>query len=855
MPTLQILGVNTNEDDMSSLWLQGGGKQARFAYGLYHLASPSATSVAGLKFIYESKPNTELQLLDFAKGRLGLPNNHGLYDLLVFKVAAEKNSITSVGSSVTSVDSVDEDSSVMGKWTRPRKPEGLSNFGRVLQIASEPGRHGGVHLWRPLANIIESSGPHKKQLVIVRFHDDSPTLSSTLKALLKSSSWAIRTVPLTKLAAEEDNDSASQSTVMVLDELCNQTSKVSDSDNALVQGLFRVIRLEDPQANLTTLDVQSAGSPATSEAIYLLLQRILDGTHGETEYAERDSILLLQRLVPDCVVNDFKAAEGGKKSGAVVMSSYETIAQVRLQAEKVGTLQSLTWCETAVGEVPMEPGMVEIEFMVLMQMREIRRETNGRGVDVILNSLTGELLDESWRLTTDGGIMVEIGKRDIVNRNSLAMEPFDRNCSFRAVDLSYTREITNKLIGDLLSGILDLVNGGHVGPIHPITHFAFEEVIAALSYVRNGKHMSKIVISGPSEGTEFPLPIRPAIPTLQLDHIAAYLIVGGLRGLCGSLAVDLARHGARYIISIGQRGIQDPASARVHANCSAYGCNIVEAKGDVGDLDFVRQIFRSIQPRRVAGLIHGAMALGVAGTWNLHLAAQSEQAQPLNFFTMLSNIIGNKGQANYAAGNALLDAFASYRNASGLRANNINLGLIEDVGYVAKQGGALEVRFDRSQWFPINECTLRRMPSYSILEQQQSIRSSLNSAQLITGLAYPLTVNNSAELKEGARFGFYFNNHSTGSGGMNDYNGGKNDPTAGAIKALRLLHESQADVAAINKAVLGLLQMQLIKILRLETEMEPGKPLMAYGLDSVSAVELRGWVRQKTGAELSTLVS
>ena len=78
---------------------------------------------------------------------------------------------------------------------------------------------------------------------------------------------------------------------------------------------------------------------------------------------------------------------------------------------------------------------------------EIRRATGGRGVDVILNSLIGELLDESWRLTADGGIMVEIGKRDIVDRNTLAMEPFDRNCSFRAVDLSYTREITNELIG------------------------------------------------------------------------------------------------------------------------------------------------------------------------------------------------------------------------------------------------------------------------------------------------------------------------------------------------------------------------------------------------------------------------
>lgn len=71
--------------------------------------------------------------------------------------------------------------------------------------------------------------------------------------------------------------------------------------------------------------------------------------------------------------------------------------------------------------------------------------TNGRGVDVILNSLIGELLDASWRICADGGNMVEIGKRDIVDRNSLAMEPFDRNCSYRAIDLSYTKHFTSEV--------------------------------------------------------------------------------------------------------------------------------------------------------------------------------------------------------------------------------------------------------------------------------------------------------------------------------------------------------------------------------------------------------------------------
>ena len=77
---------------------------------------------------------------------------------------------------------------------------------------------------------------------------------------------------------------------------------------------------------------------------------------------------------------------------------------------------------------------------------KILEATNGKGIDLILNSLTGELLDESWRICADGGNMIEIGKKDIVARNLLSMEPFDRNCSFRAVDFSYSKHIKDTLI-------------------------------------------------------------------------------------------------------------------------------------------------------------------------------------------------------------------------------------------------------------------------------------------------------------------------------------------------------------------------------------------------------------------------
>ena len=64
------------------------------------------------------------------------------------------------------------------------------------------------------------------------------------------------------------------------------------------------------------------------------------------------------------------------------------------------------------------------------------RATNGRGVDVVLNSLSGDMLDESWRCIAQDGNFIEIGKKDLVNKANLSMEPFCRNASYRAIDMS-----------------------------------------------------------------------------------------------------------------------------------------------------------------------------------------------------------------------------------------------------------------------------------------------------------------------------------------------------------------------------------------------------------------------------------
>ena len=162
----------------------------------------------------------------------------------------------------------------------------------------------------------------------------------------------------------------------------------------------------------------------------------------------------------------------------------------------------------------------------------------------------------------------------------------------------------------LLDEIFELIEGGHVGPIHPVSTYGFDKVIDALTFMRRGQHIGKIVISSGTEN-DVHLPVRPAIRKLQLQSNASYLIVGGLKGLCGSVAIHLARHGARHIIVMSRSGTNDEASARVIAHCAGHGCEVIEAKCDVGDLDFVRNVFKSAS-HTIVGVIQGAMVLRVS---------------------------------------------------------------------------------------------------------------------------------------------------------------------------------------------------------------------------------------------------
>ncbi|PSN59528.1 PKSKA1 [Corynespora cassiicola Philippines] len=492
--------------------------------------------------------------------------------------------------------------------------------------------------------------------------------------------------------------------------------------------------------------------------------------------------------------------------------------------------------------------------------------TNGRGVDVVLNSLTGDMLDESFRILADGGIMVEIGKKDILDRNKLTMTPFDRNISFRAVDLSAERA-PDALIERSLAKLFELLEGGHIKPINPVHCFSWSEIPSAIRFLRPGTHIGKVVLSDGADA-KVQVPIRRAAPKLPFRDDRCYLIVGGLRGLCGSLAVYLAKQGAKNLAVMSRSGHTDQKSQGIVKQISGLGAHIDLLTADVTNAeDVVRAFGQTRVP--IAGIIQGAMVLRdrpfdqmtlaeyheaaqckTRGTWNLHDAAEKLNLN-LGFFTLLSSIsgvIGNRGQGNYAAANTFLDSFAEFRRSRGQAACSVDLGVIEDAGVIAEREQLQNV-FDTRVFSGINNGLLAKILYVSVLQQQAHPRASpAASAQLITGLIVPQPSD--SQLNKDARFSALF----AGQAGANaEGSGGASGKDAEVQLALMLLKNESTDEPAKVQAMVGAINSAFVRMLHLPEAMDSERPLSVYGIDSLAAVELRNWIRTELNALVTTL--
>ena len=125
--------------------------------------------------------------------------------------------------------------------------------------------------------------------------------------------------------------------------------------------------------------------------------------------------------------------------------------------------------------------------------------TNGKGVDVVLNSLAGEQLRATWKCMAPFGRFVEIGKRDITTNMYLEMAPFESTVTFAAVDLGDLIQLRPDTLQEVFVEVMELIRSGRVKPVSPIHDFAVSDIETAFRSLQSGKLTGKVVITPRSD--------------------------------------------------------------------------------------------------------------------------------------------------------------------------------------------------------------------------------------------------------------------------------------------------------------------------------------------------------------------
>jgi NADPH:quinone reductase-like Zn-dependent oxidoreductase len=120
--------------------------------------------------------------------------------------------------------------------------------------------------------------------------------------------------------------------------------------------------------------------------------------------------------------------------------------------------------------------------------------TNGKGVDVVVNSLAGALLKATWDCIARFGRFIEVGKIDMEASRRLDLTPFRRCATFASVDLMQLREYNRPLSHEALVESVKICHERGEPPALPITEFSISDVEKAMRLMQAGKHMGKLVL-------------------------------------------------------------------------------------------------------------------------------------------------------------------------------------------------------------------------------------------------------------------------------------------------------------------------------------------------------------------------
>ncbi len=465
--------------------------------------------------------------------------------------------------------------------------------------------------------------------------------------------------------------------------------------------------------------------------------------------------------------------------------------------------------------------------------QQILDATEGQGVHVVLNSLTGEgFIEASLSCLAQSGRFVELARVGILSMEEMAAARPD--VAYTILELDTLKEHDPALPGDALRRVMQQLADGALTPlIH--SRWSLTEAGPAMDFMRAARHIGKIVLT-----------ISP-IETGQLRDDRTYLITGGLGGIGCALAGWLAERGAGAIVLNGRRDPDPEAVAAIDA-LQRRGVEIRVELADVTDAAAVdamlARIDVSLPP--LAGIIHSVGVLSdaaltnqtwegfedvlwpkVLGAWHLHRATLDRDLDLFVLFSSVTGVLGNAGQANHGAANAFLDQLAGHRRALGLAGQSIAWGAWAGLGEAEEQRDRISRQLEAA--------------GTGWMTPQQGLRSleSLMRQDVTAGMVAAVD------------WQVFAQNHEDKPLLLEDLLSaaadGEEQQSELPQDLMPRLHA--AALAEREQILVSFLQQEIQSVMRLPTEPAPTVDFSDLGMDSLMAVELRNRINRGFAGE------
>ncbi|WP_424890809.1 SDR family NAD(P)-dependent oxidoreductase [Streptomyces sp. XH2] len=326
----------------------------------------------------------------------------------------------------------------------------------------------------------------------------------------------------------------------------------------------------------------------------------------------------------------------------------------------------------------------------------IREHTGGRGVDVVLNSLSGEAAARTRELLAPCGRFVELGKRDVLGNQRMLQKALADNAAHFVVDAA---SLVWQAPGHAEAVFDEVLARIRSGDYLPLPHVAYpaHRVEEAFRLLQHSKHMGKLVIT-----FDEPVPVHRAPRPRRPAADGTWLVTGGLGGFGAETARWLAARGVRRLDLVSRRGEEAPEAGELLARLRAQGVDVRAHAADISDAEAVRRLLAGLgaEGRPVRGVVHAAMHLDddalteltderlrsvLAPKWTgaLLLDELCPQADFV-IYSSAASALGTPHQAPYVAANLAMEALVRARRAAGRPGLAVAWGAVGRVGYVAR---------------------------------------------------------------------------------------------------------------------------------------------------------------------------